>query len=108
MIQIARRWFLIFACTAGMSPVFANPPAVRAIVIVHGTVLDYAGRPVEKARVSFNGLQKPIETDAKGQFTTQAPQRAFVSASKHDMLGHVVLGDAAQQTVTIRMAQMPM
>ena len=86
----------------------ADSRPARPLVLVHGTVLDYAGRLVEKARVSTIGLRQPIETDKQGRFTLRAPARAFISAHKHDMLGHVVLGDAAEQTVTIKMAQMPM
>lgn len=108
MSMLTRRCLLLLACTVFTPHARADSPGARATVIVHGTVLDYSGRVVEKARVSFAGQAKSVETDRQGRFTARVPARAFVSASKHDMLGHVVLGDAAEQTVTIRMAQMPM
>jgi len=86
----------------------ADPAAPRTLVTVHGTVLDYSNRVVEKALVSISGRARALETDANGRFTAQAPARSWVGAHKHDMIGHVVLSDAPVQRVTIRMMQGPM
>lgn len=79
-------------------------------VAVHGTVVDYGNRVVAGATVSVSSEDASIrlETDKNGKFELRAPKRARLSAHKHDMLGSATLGDAADQTIVIKMAQMPM
>jgi hypothetical protein len=49
-----------------------------------------------------------VRTDAQGTFLIRVLAGSGLSAWRDDMLGHFVVGDAAEQTVVIVMAQMPM
>jgi hypothetical protein len=93
----------------GREPPSAPPVAARS-VLVRGTVLDYRRRLVPDASVSGTGDAGyvAVRTDAQGAFLIRVLARSGLSAAKYDMLGHAAVGDAAEQTVVIVMAQMPM
>jgi carboxypeptidase family protein len=87
------------------------PPNDRLLpVAVRGTVLDYSGHPVKGAivRVTSGNTSIQLETDARGEFTLRAPKGAYVSAGKDDMLGSAQLGSPTDQTIVIKMTQMPL
>jgi hypothetical protein len=90
-----------------------EPPSIAETdrpVLVRGSVLDYGRRPAAGARVSGAGRTGgvSVETDGRGQFLLRVSAGTYLSATKGDMYGSVVVGDAAEQTVVIVMAQMPM
>jgi hypothetical protein len=89
----------------------ASPqPAPPKMVTVHGAVLDYAGRPVAAAAVrgSLGERSVSVETRSDGHFDIIVGARTHVTASQGDMSGSVKVGAELDQTVVIKMAQMPM
>jgi hypothetical protein len=78
-------------------------------VLVRGVVLDYARRPAAGARVSGAGGSGWVSavTDGRGQFVLRVSAGSYLSASKSDMMGSIVVGDAAEQDVVVVMRQMP-
>lgn len=113
MTRLARVACLLLACASPAPRVpLSNTRALAtdAVVLVHGTVMDYAQRAVPNARVEVTarGTTTSVQTDASGRFTARVPPHAYLSASQGDMMGGVELGDAAEQVVVIKMMEMPM
>ena len=85
----------------------ATPDAGTSMLHLHGVVRN-GGKPVVDARVSLYLEGKSFgetKTDAKGEFTADAPKGAHVTAMKGDLMGDAVI---ESKEVVVTMREMPM
>jgi hypothetical protein len=114
---------LVLALTTGFTcknstdrfPIVANlpaqlqKPATHVTVKLHGSVHDYREQPVADAVVTgmVDGQSRSVRTDGTGHFELNVDPGTYITASKADMYGSVTVGPERDQTVVIKMAQMP-
>jgi hypothetical protein len=80
------------------------------MVTVHGAVHDYSDSPVADAAVrgEIGERSVSVTTGSDGHFDIIVGAGTRLSATKGDMLGSVTVGADLDQTLVIKMAQMPM
>lgn len=99
-----------FASDTSSAPGAAKAAGAPVTVTVHGTVHDYAGRPVANASVRGTAGERAVsvQTNKDGRFDIVVGAGTPLSASEGDLYGSITLGTQREQTLVIRLAQMPM